>query len=207
MTPEMTAALSGRRVLIAGLFKITFPGGTLRLCDGGTVSWGSEIFVSRDADFGAIGSAESISEAAGDTIPSYSIKLMPPDLAAAVAIASPDSQGSPVRAWLAVVDAETGEVVPDPELLFAGEVDTVTLEIDRGIQGLAIDVVSVFDRMFDDDEGARMSSTFHKRVHPGELGFDNMTGTPIDELWGPGDKPPAASIVPGFPNTGVQQYF
>jgi len=208
MTPQMTSALGQRRVLLAGLLRIDFPGWTLRLCDGSAaLAWGSEAYTGKDARFGTIGAIEGISEEAGDTMPGLDLVLMPPSVSAAVDLAHPSMQGAPVRVWLAAVDAEAGTIIPDPELLFAGEIDTVTLEADRGTRSVAVNVASVFERLMEPDEGARLADSFHQWVQPGELGFQNMTGTTIDRLWGPGDKPPAAATVAQIPMTGVQRYF
>lgn len=208
MTPAMNNALGQRRVMIVGLLRITLPNHTIRLCDGSiAVRWGDEVFTGRDGLYGTIGEVEAISEATGDTIPGMDMSLIPPSLEAAVQLCSPANQGSPVRMWLAVVDRDTGLIVPDPELLLAGEVDTMTLEQDAQVLEVQIAVASVFERLFEPDEGAGYSDSFHQSIWPGELGMANMTGTTINELWGPGDKPSAVTTVPPFPVRGVQQYF
>lgn len=208
MTPAMEAALSAPQVMLAGLLRIEFPGYTLRLTDCSAVlpSMGQS-FVGRDDRFGTIGAIEAIEEMTGDQMPGLDLVLMPPGLSAAADLAQPEMQGASVRIWLAVVNSQTGVPLPDPELLFAGEVDTVTLEIDRGVRSLAVACTSVFERLMEPDEGARLADTFHQSIWPGELGFSNITGTPIERMWGPGQKPPAATLAPQLPRTGVQRYF
>lgn len=208
MTPQMGTALAGRRVLLAGLLRIGLPGHTLLLCDGaGTLVFGGESYSGRDATFGTIGAMEAVAESAGDQAPGVDCTILPPDLAGAVALCQPGNQQAAVRIWLAAVDVETGLVVPDPELLFAGEIDTAALDIGRGQLAVKLGFASVFERLQEPDEGARLSDSFHQSIFPGELGLQNMTSTTITELWGPGDKPPAAVPPPAFPRTGVQQYF
>jgi hypothetical protein len=122
-------------------------------------------------------------------------------------LCQPENQGAPVRMWLAVVDPDTGIVVPSPELLFAGEVDVATLNQDRAELSVDIAVASVFERLFEPDEGARLADSFHQGIWPGELGLANMTGTPVAPLWGPGEKPPGITSVnqnPGGRVTGGQ---
>lgn len=196
MTPQMEAALSGRSVILAGLMRIQLPGHTIRLCDGGTTRWGEEQFTAKDPLYGVLGEIEQITEGIGDTIPALEFVLIPPSLAQAVALCHPDNEGSSFRLWMAVVDRATGLVVPDPELQFAGDIDVPTLEIDEdNTFGVRISIASVFEQLFEPDEGVRLADTFHQFVFPGELGLANMTSTPIDTLWGPGQKNPAVSYV------------
>lgn len=207
MTPALQSALAQPRVLLAGFLRIQFPDYTLRLVDGGTVQWGAETFVSRDDRFGTIGAMSAIAEEVGDTAPAVDVSLIPPSLADAIELANAAMQGAPARIWMGAIDREAGTVISEPELIFAGEVDTVALELARGERSVEITIVSVFERLFDDDEGARLSDTFHQSIWPGELGFVHMTSTVINEIWGPGDRPPAAVQIAQFPRTGVQRFF
>lgn len=196
MTPQMEAALRQPKVTLLGLLEITFPNYTLRLCDGSaTVTWGAKVFASRDALFGTIGEIEAIDEQTGDVMPGLDVTLFPPSLSAAVSLSNPSMQGSLAMGWLAAVDATTGAVIPDPDLLFAGEVDVPVLDTDQGYRAITIQIASVFERLMEPDEGVRLADSFHQHVWPGELGLANMTGTAIDRLWGPGDKPPSYTMV------------
>ncbi len=197
MTPGMETALSARQVMLVGLLRIEFPGWTLRLADGSiAIDWEGEVYTGADDRFGTIGAMEAIDEGAGDTMPGLDLVLMPPSLSAAVDLVHPGMQSSPVRVWLAAVDRGTGIVVPDPELLFAGEVDVATLQADRGTRSVAIEVASVFERLMEPDEGMRLADSVHQSIWPGELGLANMTGTAINKLWGPGEKAPSFTMVP-----------
>jgi hypothetical protein len=208
MTAAMEVALGARHVMLVGLLRIAFPGYTLRLADASAVVTAmGEQFVGRDARFGTIGAIESVGEATGDQMPGLDLVLMPPALSAAVDLAQPTMQGAAVRAWLAAIDIESGQTFAEPELLFAGEVDTVALEIDRGTRTLAVSCASVFERLMEPDEGGRLADSFHQWVWPGELGFANMSGTPVDRLWGPGSRAPSVTLAPQLPRTGVQRFF
>lgn len=208
MTPQVFAALGSRWVLLAGLIRISLPSYTIRLLDGaGVVTWGAETFTGRDPVYGTIGEVEALNEQVGDSIPGLEIMLLPPSTSAAVSLATANQQGAAVRVYLAVVDAATGAVLPEPELLFAGEIDTATLEVNRGERSLSLSIASVWDRLFEPNEGARLSDAFHRSIWPSEFGLSNMSGTPITKLWGPGDKPPAATLAPALPTGGVQRFF
>jgi hypothetical protein len=189
MTPGMEAALLGRQVLMAGLLQIDYPDYTLRLCDGSAaINFNGDIFTGSDERFGTIAAVEAISEAAGDSAPGLVITLFPPDLTSAVELSSPQMQGSSVKLWLCVVDPVTGLVVPEPELLFVGEVDVPTLKGSGTERSVEVQCVSVFEELFADNEGARLSDSFHKEVWPGETGLENMTGIVRNILWGPGER-------------------
>ena len=208
MTPAMRASLGGRRIMIAGLVSIALPDHTIRLCDGSAaIRFDDDVFTGRDELYGVLGEVEAIGEAVGDQAPGVELTLIPPSLAAAAALASPVNQGATVLFWLASIDADTGEVVPDPDLQFTGEIDTAQLETDRGKQAVRIGVASVFERLLEPDEGARLSDSFQQQMFFGDLGLANMTGTPLVSIWGPGDRPPATTMVPQVPRTGVQQYL
>src|SRR3546814_8338481 len=48
------------------------------------------------------------------------------DVCSSDLLASPDMQGSVVSLWLAAVDRATGAVIPEPLLLFTGELDLLS---------------------------------------------------------------------------------
>lgn len=207
MTPGMIAGLRADRILIAGLIKVALDGYDLLLCDGSAaITFGSDVYTGDDETYGTIGEIETISESIGDSAPGVDMTFLPPSLAAAVALANalPDRM---VWMWMALVDPDTGIVVPDPDLRFVGEVDTVVIEHTRGRIEVKVSIVSVFDRLLEPDEAIVMSDTFHQSIFPGETGFANQTGTPIDRIWGPGDKPPAATLAPQVPRGGANTYF
>src|SRR3546814_3659172 len=77
-------------------------------------------------------------------------------------------QGSAVALWLAAVDRASGLVYADPELLFLGELDVPTLKSGPSGRSLEYEVVSVFERLFDNDEGARLVPAFHKSIRSEE---------------------------------------
>lgn len=207
MTPAMQAAMGAARVRLAGLLKIELPDHIIRLCDGsGVVTWGGETFTGRDPVFGTIGDVEALNEQIGDSIPGLDLTLLPPSTSAATTLASAAMQGAPASLWLAVVN-DDGGVLPDPELLFTGEIDQPVLAIDRGSRELSFSLASAWEHLFEPNEGANLSDTFHQSVHPGQRGFANMTGVETNKLWGPGNKPPALAVAPAVPQTGPNRFF
>ena len=88
------------------------------------------------------------------------------------------------RFWIAEVDPAAGTVIGTPDLQFDGMIDQTILRI--GLRKLELDMtfVPLAERLFSRNEGNSLNPSFHKRVHPGELGEDNATGLGIGVAWG-----------------------
>ena len=173
-----------QRLCLAGLVRIDLPGlDPVLLCDGGFVPWGADVYRSADPTFGTIGGVDGLEEGRGDTIPALDLELLPPGSSPAATLSQPGYQQSRVRFWLAEVDIATGQVVGTPDPMFDVQVDQTTLRIGRS-RTLSIGVVSNAERLFELDIGNSLSPTFHKSVHPGELGHDNASGMKTAEAWG-----------------------
>lgn len=200
LSPAVQAALAdGQRPYIAGLIQIDLPGYTLRLVDGGHVVWNGQNFVSRDPRFGSIASIGGFEDGIGDSAPSVTIELFPATTVAATDLSAPNMQGSQVRMWLAVINPSTGQPIPDPYLIFIGDLDQTTLRAGRGTRRVQLECTSGFERFFEAEEGNRMSDAFHKSIWPGETGLANMTGVEKRVYWGAEAPPPSA---PGYGGAG-----
>ena len=196
MTPTMNAAAAARRVRVAALLHIEMPGHDIRLVDGsGVVSFDGQLFTGSDAVFGSWDQIDELTEEVGDSAPGIIVTLIPPAAIATADVAAAAMQGARVRVWIAVVDDDTGAVLPDPILQFEGEVDVATPELDRGERRVRYEIASVFDRLLEPDEGIRLSSGHHQSIFPTEKGFDQMTGTTLEKIWGPGSKAPVTTRV------------
>lgn len=197
MDAALQAALAMPAPLLFGAVKIEFPDYTLRLLDGAAqLQIGNEIYVGRDETFGTWATLSELSEDLEDTAPEISIGLFPPDLSANAALAHPDMQGCPVTVLVGAVDMLTGSVI-GTEILFLGEIDVPTIDVDEeGKRTLTYSVVSVFERFFEVDEGQRATNGYHQSIRPGELGFEFMTGTDVNLYWGA--KPAAGTTAKGW---------
>lgn len=186
LTPQMRTAFDRVRARVFGAVQVDLPDYTLKLIDGAgafaNAPWNS--FAARDARFGVLHSVDAISDGTGDQAPAVRLTLLPASSAAAAELASAAMQGARVRFWLGVVEAETGIVVPDPYLLFDGEVDVPTLKWGQNARSLEWTVVSVFARFFDLEEGARLADSYHQSIWPGETGFVGVTGVDEQLYWG-----------------------
>ncbi|WP_242140876.1 hypothetical protein [Sphingomonas sp. TREG-RG-20F-R18-01] len=181
----MNTALAGDRPLIFGCVEINLPGYDLLLLDGaGEVMIGNRKFVGRDAIYGAIDSVGKLMDSGGESAPVITLTLLPSSDAALATLASARMQGATVVFRMAVLDKLTGKVVPDPYILFAGELDIPTVKWALNSRRLEFKVTSVFERFFQIEEGKRLAPSFHKSIWPGETGLDGVTFVEIPVPWG-----------------------
>jgi len=176
------------RISVAGLCKIELPDHTIRLCDGGRIIWGSEVYRARDADFGVIGSVEPLEEGDGDSLPPLTMTLLPSSTASAADLVQPAMQGSRVRFWIAEYDVDAGEVTGTPDLRFDGELDQATLDLQLQLE---LTVIAAAARLFELNIGNSLSPAFHKSVWPGETGHDQAVNLAFQDAWGV-EAPPTA---------------
>lgn len=182
--PVLQAALEADAPYLFGAVEIQFPDYTLRLLDGsGELTIDGNLFAGLDPTFGTLDTISAPEESIGDEAPQIEIGLLPPDASAAAVLANGLMQGSPVKIMLGVFDPTTNSVVGTPEQLFLGEIDVPTLEIGKGTRSVSYTVVSVFERLFEVNEGERASDGWHQSIWPGELGLNHMTGTDKNLYW------------------------
>jgi hypothetical protein len=132
------------------------------------------------------------------------MSLYPADGVAATVLAAPNMQGAEVRIFIGAIDPATGAAIGAPKLEFLGEIDVPTLTSRQGERTVDFTMVSVFDRLFSNDEGIRATDGWLQSVWPGDLGLTYMTGT-VDQLfWG--GKPPAGYIAAAPGGTALARY-
>lgn len=185
LTPALEAALKSDAPLVFGAVSITLPSGEVNLLDGaGLLEFGGRTYVGQDDTFGTISDVENLTDGTGDNAPAIGLTLLPAGDAAAAALASPTMQGSPVAIYLGAVNKMTGAVIPSPHLIFLGEIDVPALVSGEEGRRLDYEIVSVFERLFEDDESARLSAGFHRSIFPNEAGLDFVTGVAEPVYWG-----------------------
>lgn len=197
MTPQMVAALSSGRAFVTALFQIDVPviGNRYIMAGAGEVMWGANRFVGYDPAFGTFDSADEIREDVSGEAPNTSITIIPASTADRQAIAGPQVQLAPAKAWLAALMLDVDQhliVVPDPELVFDGFVDQPTINLDTSRDEIDYSLISAFDYFFEDGEGQRLNGQFHQSVWPTETGLDNVTGLTKKLYWG-AKAPPGAN--------------
>lgn len=193
LSTATAAAFAARSVLMFCAVEIDLPGGALRLLDGpGQVTFGGRTFVAKDPVYGTLGGVEEVTDGVEVEAPEITVTILPPTMTAAASLASPAAQFAPVTIWVGALDKVTGDVIADPYLLFLGEVDVPTLIGDAESRQLQYSVTSVFELLFETDEGSNLNNSFHQSVWPGELGFEYVSEVQRQLPWGAETARPAA---------------
>jgi hypothetical protein len=202
LTPAMAAALRAGESPIVPLIEVVLPGYTMRhLVGDGEVKWNGNRFVGRDPKFGVLASAGSLQDGVVDEAPEWELSFTPPSEVAAAQLTAATTQGGDVNGWLAVVDRTTGQVIPEPIHLFAGELDVPRLRVGKGSLTVVWRCVSALEPFHDQEVAARLSDSHHKAVWPGETGLANMSGIEKTSYWGV-EKPPSAITYGGGGGAG-----
>lgn len=194
--PVLQSALEGDAPWLFGAVEILFPDYALRLLDGsGELTIEGNLYVGQDPVFGTLDTIGTHEESIGQEAPEIEIGLLPPDDSAAATLASGLMQGSQVRIMMGAFDPVSGSVIGTPEQLFLGEIDVPTMENSQGNRTVSYTVVSVFERLFEVNEGERASDGWHQSIWPGEKGFEHVTGTVSNLYWGA--KRPVGQAIGG----------
>jgi hypothetical protein len=199
LTPALDSAFRSVAPILYGSVEINLPDYDLRLLDGaGILGIDGATFVGHDPVFGVLESIEELEDGLGDQAPAIAINLLPASEAAAGQLSSPTFQGSRVRIRIGAVDRATGLSI-GTHLLFVGELDVPTLTVGKGKRSLSFQCVSAFERFFDNDEGARLSDSFHQSIWPGERAFANITGIEQTIYWGVASPSGVGTVKVGGP--------
>lgn len=165
--------------------RIAFPLYTMRVLD--SVSAGiyinGEFYTGSDPELGSLISFDVVSDGVGDDAPSVRIVMLPPDPLTTYKFLLPTDQGAQVQIFVGAVEPVMGQLVGYQEI-FLGEVDTQTLEVDTNLRQVTLECVSVFERFFADDEGTRLTDSWHEWVWPGEQGLIYITDIERQIPWG-----------------------
>lgn len=171
-------------ITFAGFMKIDFPGGAVRLCDGGILDYASERYEAQHAVFGTIAEADEIEASFGDSAEDGTLTLAPNPDAALADWWRADLADCRVRVWTGEVDAD-GVTVSSATQAADLLVDTVErVQQERGGELLRFELIGRGDKLFLKNEGNVVSDTYHQYVWPGELGCANCTDLVGYRAWG-----------------------
>lgn len=190
MSTAMLAALKSRNPVLVYLLRIELPGRTIRLLDGaGFAVWGAgedaEVFTGSDPEFGAIAGFGDFTESEGTESPRQTVGLLFKNNAALSQLTAPASQGSPVSIWAAAIDPETGALIGEPDPRFMGELDDATFNADKNSSLVELELSTVWERLFDDNEGNRWNDTFWTYLFgPNARAFQHVTNAGQKLFWG-----------------------
>ncbi len=197
LSAALDAELRSMSPTVFGAIHINLPDYDLALLDGaGILTIAGRTYVGHDETFGTLSEIEDLTDGAGDSAPAIGITLLPASDAASAALASPLMQGAPVVISLGAVNPATGLVI-DVQTIFVGELDVPTLYSSENGRRLDYEIVSVFERLFEDDESARLSAGHHRSIFPNEAGMDFVTGVAQPVYWGVAGNPSAVTVYNG----------
>lgn len=191
-------------VLLAALLKVELPGHSACLVDGGTISWGGDLYAPVDSVLGFPEGYESLTEGAGDEAPAGAITFLLPDGTSSASVNSATISDSRVRLWLAEVDPDSGAVIGTPDSLADWLVDYPSVSIEDGVRRLTLHCVSHAQRLFELNLGNVLGPKFHERVYPGEWGLRNAVGVSIAVPWGAAGAPRGTTNQYGSDNVQRQ---
>lgn len=185
MSPALAAALAAARPTFFAWAEIQLPDATLRLVDGAAeVPMGGHTFAGRDPVYGVLDSIKGLTDSVGDSAPGVTIGLIPASDTALSALLDPAVQGSPVTLGVGAIDMATGLPIGEPYVLFVGELDVPNVKWAANDRRLDWSAVSIGERLFQIEEGRRLSDAFHQKVWPGELGMAFVTDIESWVPWG-----------------------
>lgn len=187
------------RITLCGLIKIEFPDYSVFMSDGGFVYYNGDTYQSEDPEFGVVSGFE-ISGTSPDQAPGGKITFLTPSSGAAARLVSPGFQKSKLSIWLAEIDESTATVIGTPTILTLAQLDRGVITETMRTREVALEFVSLGERLMTVNEGNSLNGTFHKRIFPGELGLDNAIGMGISVAWGTSAPPRGVVSTGGFGN-------
>lgn len=183
--PQLAAELEKANVALFGAMLVEFPDRDMCLLDGaGSLLIGNRWFAGRDDVYGVCSGISEFSDGDPTQAPHLTLTFQPPTNTAAAALTSALNQGSPTTLMLGAIDRTTGLVIPNPYELFVGEWDVATINIDKSERSVDVEIVSIFERLFEQDEGVRLTSSWLQSVWPNHKGLDFHTADPTNLPWG-----------------------
>lgn len=191
------------RITLCGLIKIELPTYTVLISDGGFVYFGGETYQSEDPEFGVISGFE-ISGTAPDQAPGGKITFLTPSATAAAQLVSPGFQKSKLSIWLAEINEATATVIGTPKILTLAQLDRGVISETMRSREVALEFVSLGERLMTINEGNSLNGTFHKRIFSGELGLDNAIGMGVTIAWGAAS--PARGVSSGSFGGGYNRF-
>ncbi len=203
LSPGLATALQADSPLIFFAVEVLYPTFALRLVDGaGAVTINSNTFLGLDPTYGVLVGPDPWQDGISAEAPHMTFQVQAPSNTAVAMLCNPAAQGAAVSLWFGAVDRVTGLAVASPYLLWTGDLDTMTLQVDRGLRSVKMDCESAWDRFFDTDEGILLDHATHLAIWPGELGLEFVTQVQAQIPWGSDGPRPVVvhDVIGGTPD-------
>lgn len=185
LSPALDNALAGINPTIFGAIEIVLPDRTIRVLDSsGVIAFDGKTFAGSDPTYGSLYAVGELKDGVGDEAPSLDLTFLPAGDAAVADLASADKQGSQVSTWIGAIDPATGLAIGEPYLAFAGLLDVPNIRSGANSRLLDLEITSAFEWFFFNNDGARLSDTFHRYLWPNETGLSQVTGVEHQNYWG-----------------------
>lgn len=194
MDAALEAALRQPSHIKVTLVRIVFATGTMRLCDGGFVMHGGELYLSSQSPFGALDQVGEVTEGGSGTTTRAEIGLLPESAEAVAAMAHPSNQGGSVIWWEGAIDEVTGTLIGAPKLKFEGLYDKARFNVGKS-WSLTVECITESARQLIPNTDWRLNNSTQQRAWPGDLGCVNVTNLDREEYWRTEAK--TGSIVTG----------
>lgn len=180
MDADLEAELASKAPFTVLLVTYYLGGEVVRWTDGGFVRWDDDLYQAKTS-LGVLSEISEISDGVDGEASSADVTLLPADNDAFATLVAPDIQGCTVSIHFGAVSFETGQLIGEPDLLFRGEVDVPRLT--RSGAALIHECITEEARMLEVNAERRLTDAFHQSVHPGELGYANVTGLDEKIYW------------------------
>jgi len=180
MDSASIAARSGPAVWLVQLVKWEAKGFTGLWCSGGYVVWNGEVYLDRTPQ-GVIGELPPFEDGIDGQTTRYNLSIFPPDLAVMADIADRRHQKTRVTIWDAVMDAESGQIIGQPDRLFGGYVDLPRIFPEK--MEVILECGTDEALLNEPNEQRRLSHSHHSHIWPGEQGLIHVTGLGRKIFW------------------------
>ncbi|RKF23381.1 hypothetical protein D6851_02605 [Altericroceibacterium spongiae] len=184
-------------ITTAYFLKLEAPDGDVRLCDGGVLMFGGELYESHHPIFGALIEPDAPEDGFGDMAEDGQIVLGPNPPASVQAWYRADLEGCRLRIWESDIDSD-GLTAINVKQRRDMLVDTVgRRQAANGQDQLILSLIGRPEKLFLKNEGNVCSQRFHQSVFAGERGFENCTDLRGFVAWGAETPPRSAGYTGG----------
>lgn len=185
-------AAAEKSIVMVTLVDLDFPSGNVRAHDGaGTLTFGGNDYTG----VGQYGGIDAVMEGLEIIARPLKLTLSGVDASLVETTMTEDYQDEAVTVYVGVLNKDTMQFVADPEEVWGGRMDTMSIEVD---EGLAVITLNCEHRLRREPRIARYTNQDHQLAYPGDTFFSFLYRIPFSRsMWGawpttfPWDSPPS----------------